>query len=175
MRRLVFGPFFGALLVFFVALFAHGAVSNKLVNPVGYDSLDKAGVAALMAARSQKSSGRYEYGGCLYMAGGLYYYTTPVTDRDTGEFSAACNLVTTDKFVGIFHNHPWGSKTGFSGGDVNMANQLSVASYLLIDENTTREIVRYVPGKTKIECYVFRSGEVTPDDLCARGDLVSKF
>lgn len=160
---------------FSAAIPALAAVSKKLPNPVGYATLDQAGEAALRAVLSLGHSKRVEYGGCLYKSDGRYYYTMPVTDGDSSAFSASCELYPNDRFSGIYHNHPSGSEIGFSGHDINVAKQYGVTSYIAIMERGTREIVKYVPGQTRLECRVYRDGTVPDEHVCSLGDLVTRY
>lgn len=158
------------LSTFLVVDGASAARSKKLVQPVAFETIDDAAVAALRIA--VPVSRAYEYGGCIYKFEGHYYYTTPVTDRMKDSFIAACEI-TRDSFVAIYHTHPAGGQIGFSSGDIGIAQQLKVFSYIAILDRGYEKIVRYTPNQTILTC---RLDELRNDEsaVCADGDLVTR-
>lgn len=160
---------FALCVVSTVGFSARAAVSKKLDNPVAFATSDEAAVAALRIAASQSDT--YEYGGCLYVSEGQYFYTTPVSDRNEYQFKAECQL-DIKSFVGIFHTHPDGGGIGFSGEDVKVANGYKVVSYIAILQARNSRVVKFIPEKTKSYCGS-RIDDSDLGEVCSDGDPVS--
>lgn len=109
-----------------------------------FDSADQ----AAHALAPKLTTGGLEHAGVLIQtAEGKYQYSTLIQgDRDS--FALAAKLPKGAKLAGIVHSHPGDEDMSqvFSPGDVTIANQLKIPSYVrFLKDGSVR---KYVPGET---------------------------
>lgn len=110
-----------------------------------FDTADQ----AAQALTPKLTNGGKEHAGVLVQhANGKYQYST-LMEGDQDSFKLAARLPQGSKLAGIVHSHPGDEDVSqvFSPGDVSMAKQLNVPSYVLFQKtNSTR---KFVPGSTQ--------------------------
>lgn len=119
------------------ALAAALAVSALDPSQAGFPTPDAAALAALAEARA--ASRAYEYGGALFERDGLYYYTTPATEKESDALDLRIRLPADARLKALYHTHP-GTDPGaleISGGDINAARAVRGAMYVGVIERGT--------------------------------------
>lgn len=105
---------------------------------------------AVSALNNIAATNREEGGAIFQNEKGEYCYSIPVGSGQAGKFTLRARSTPEQKLVGIYHTHPEGGLDGqdqnFSSDDVEMADQLKMASYIKALKDGT--IKKYEPGVT---------------------------
>lgn len=116
-------------------------------------SEDQAATTALNNASDVST--KKEVGGVLYKNDdGQYCYSIPVGNSNSYHFKLAAHSAPGQQMAGVYHTHPKGNgeDSTFSEDDVNMANQLKMASYIKALKND--EIRRLDPASAQIAMHL---------------------
>lgn len=140
-------------------------VSGPVPGEAGYATMDSAALAAEESAVSMGVT--VERAGVIYHLGDRFYFTAPTTSGGGDEFHIGVSFPRGATLVALYHDHPDHTDNDhFSAPDVQVADQLHVASYVGVIQGDKSHVIRYTPGHS--QTYHYAGG-----DLASRDDVVS--
>lgn len=141
------------------------AVSSPLANETGFSTLADAAVAGLQASVHRTT--KTEVAGAVYELDNKFYYTNPASNASEDSFQIAISFPTSSKLVAIFHTHPASFPNNylFSPGDIKVADQLHLISFVAVLSDNGYRIIEYIPGQTDTEPMTLISDSNTDTSL----------